>query len=120
MEQALLKAITNGTVDEVDMDMIKSRLIVAGKALDKVCHDFAKRISELYEQYETEYKLLKSTVAFYYKDKLYESQHPEPGDFEIEMLHGHGRYFEEIRDILNKENFRHDPGRIPEDATKRL
>lgn len=105
MEKQLLDLIREGKVDEIAAAMIGLRLKVAGKALDELMHSTAQKIGELYKQYEAEYHVLGSTVVLYYKDNLFARDHKEQ-EFEIQLVCGSGKYVEQIRDSLMKEETR--------------
>lgn len=99
MEQQLKERLKNGTYDEVDEAMAMARLKLAGKTLDAAVSKAADEIHEIFQQYHDELMMLGSTVILYYKDRLYDIN--EPGEFQVELIDGHGKFVEQAKQKLN-------------------
>lgn len=63
MEQSLIEKMKNGTADDIDKEMIVSRVLNAVKHLHKVCDDFSENIKKVYEDYGDELKMAGASVV---------------------------------------------------------
>lgn len=64
MEKSLIEKMENGTCDDIDKEMIVSRVLKAVKELNKVVDTFTDSLKELREQYADELKLSGATIVF--------------------------------------------------------
>lgn len=63
MEKSLIEKMRNDTADDIDKEMIVSRVLNAIKHLQVVCDDFSNNIKKLYEDYGDELKMAGSSVV---------------------------------------------------------
>lgn len=63
MEKSLIEKIKNDTCDDIDKDMIVSRVLNAVKHLRTVCNDFSDNLKKVYEDYGDELKMAGASVV---------------------------------------------------------
>jgi hypothetical protein len=63
MEQSLIEKMKNGTADDIDKDMIVSRVLNAVKHLQKVCEGFSDSVKKVYEEYGDELKMAGTSLV---------------------------------------------------------
>lgn len=63
MEKSLIEKMKNGTADDIDKDMIISRVLKAVKELHKVTSAFSESLEKLKEQYADELKMSGATIV---------------------------------------------------------
>jgi hypothetical protein len=63
MEQSLIEKMKNDTCDEIDKEMIVSRVLKAVQELQEVVNTFSDSLTELKEQYADELKMAGATLV---------------------------------------------------------
>lgn len=63
MEKSLIEKMKNDNCDDIDKEMIVSRVLNAVKHLQVVCDDFSNNIKKLYEDYGDELKMAGASVV---------------------------------------------------------
>lgn len=63
MEQSLIEKIKNDTADDIDKEMIVSRVLNAVNHLQTVCNDFSENLKKVYEDYGDELKMAGASVV---------------------------------------------------------
>jgi hypothetical protein len=63
MEKSLIEKLKNDSCDDIDKEMIVSRVLNAVKHLQTVCDDFSKNIKKVYEDYGDELKMAGASVV---------------------------------------------------------
>lgn len=63
MEKSLIEKMKNGTADDIDKEMVVSRVLNAVKHLNKVCDDFSNNVKKVYEDYGDELKMAGASVV---------------------------------------------------------
>ena len=63
MEKSLIEKMRNDTADDIDKEMIVSRVLNAIKHLQAVCDDFSKNTKKVYEDYGDELKMAGTSVV---------------------------------------------------------
>lgn len=81
MEQSLIEKIKNDTADDIDKEMIVSRVLKAVKELHKVMNTFTEGLGGLKEQYADELKMAGATIVM--GVAIPSLSHAEEKDFEL-------------------------------------
>ena len=81
MEKSLIEKMKNDTCDDIDKEMIVSRVFKAVQELHKVTDGFAKSLEKLKEQYADELKLSGTTIVM--GVAVPTISHAEGNDFEL-------------------------------------
>ena len=81
MEKSLLEKMKNNTCDDIDKDMIVSRVLKAVQELQKITCAFSDGLKELKEQYADELKMAGATIVM--GVAVPTVSHAEGNDFEL-------------------------------------
>lgn len=81
MEKSLIEKMKNGTADDIDKEMIVSRVLKAVKELHKVTNAFSDSLEKLKEQYADELKMSGATIVM--GVAVSTLSHAEEKDFEL-------------------------------------
>lgn len=85
MEQSLLNKLHNGTMDEIDEDMITARLKNAATKIMEECSKSVDRLNALFEEYSVEAKMLGLSCVVLAQAKAF---HRSDGESDVTLIVG--------------------------------
>lgn len=107
MEKSLMERLKNHTLDEIDMDMIASRVMHVHNKLSEVYADIAKamhRIEEIKSEHPEEVQLLRVRIVIAVDDEIIheDAKESNPSGIPLLAIAGNKRDVESILDVMQK------------------
>ncbi|SEP82431.1 hypothetical protein SAMN04487977_101534 [Treponema bryantii] len=98
MEESLRKKIEDGTYDEIDKDMIISRIMKSIKVKDEIAIEFANKIKNLVDEYHDELKLARFGIVMAVTDIT-----EEDDECGVKIVYGSSDSILKLMRILSEE-----------------